>query len=441
MSFPPPRSRAKLTFLLTPATGGKWSHRARILLAFLLLCGGCAFLLALRAPTAHGAQAGTDKAKAELSELRGKIEALQKSLQASESSRGEAADALRESERAISDANRELANLDAAVRDANARAENIRAEARQAQEVLHVRQQAFARFLHAQYLRGAMGGSGLARVLLSGEDPNALARNLHYASYVSRAGGDAVRGVRDSLASLQTLGEAAAARARELADLGAGQLNQRKRLQAERDKHAAVMTRIAADIERSRNEISVMQRNESRLANLLEQLARVVPRAPSRPIRDPAEAAPAAPRTRGERLPAPAPAGTPFSALRGRLALPVRGELLSRFGSPRSEGGPPWRGLFLAAPGGAEVRAVAGGRVVYADWLRGFGNLLIIDHGEDYLSLYGYNESLLKQAGEAVGAAEVVATVGASGGAAQSGLYFELRHQGKPFDPMTWAGR
>mgnify|MGYP003332802339 CR=1 FL=1 len=95
----------------------------------------------------------------------------------------------------------------------------------------------------------------------------------------------------------------------------------------------------------------------------------------------------------------------------------------------------------LAAPGGTPVKAVAAGRVVYADWLRGFGNLLIVDHGEDYLSLYGYNEALLKQVGDSVGGGETLATVGNSGGSTQSGLYFEIRHQGKPIDPMTWAGR
>jgi murein hydrolase activator len=119
----------------------------------------------------------------------------------------------------------------------------------------------------------------------------------------------------------------------------------------------------------------------------------------------------------------------------------VRGELASRFGSPRNDGGLTWKGLFLAAKPGESVRAVAGGRVVYADWLRGFGNLLIVDHGEGYMSLYGYNETLLKRIGDEIHGGDSVATVGNSGGSADSGLYFELRHQGKPFDPLTWVGR
>lgn len=386
---------------------------------------------------AYAAQPGADKAKAELSELRGKIEALQKSITQSESSRGEAVDALRDSERAISEANRELAGLDQSLKAAHRRSEEIRVESQKAAAQLDARQKSFARMLHSLYVRGGAAQPEVLRVLLSGENPNEMARNLQYAAYVSRASAEAVRGVRESLDALKRLAEEAAARAQELTTLGAEQLNQRKRLEAERENRARVAAKLTAQIQRAQVEIGVMQRNESRLTNLIEQLARIVPR-PARetPPREPVQA-----RARNERLPGPAASGTPFSALRGRLALPVRGELASRFGSPRNDGGLVWRGLFLTAPGGTPVKAVAAGRVVYADWLRGFGNLLIVDHGEDYLSLYGYNEALLKQVGDSVGGGETLATVGNSGGSTQSGLYFEIRHQGKPIDPMTWAGR
>jgi septal ring factor EnvC (AmiA/AmiB activator) len=116
----------------------------------------------------------------------------------------------------------------------------------------------------------------------------------------------------------------------------------------------------------------------------------------------------------------------------------VRGTLAGRFGAPR-EGGGTWRGLFIKAGTGSDVKAVANGRVVFAEWMRGFGNLLIVDHGDAYLTIYGNNDSLLKQVGQAVKGGETVATVGNSGGNPESGLYFELRHQGQPIDPMKWA--
>jgi septal ring factor EnvC (AmiA/AmiB activator) len=134
----------------------------------------------------------------------------------------------------------------------------------------------------------------------------------------------------------------------------------------------------------------------------------------------------------------PAWPGLDFHRLKGKLALPLTGEILHKFGQNRDGGGPAWKGLFIRARQGQEVRAVGSGRIAFADWLRGFGNLLIVDHGDGYLSLYSNNESLYKQPGEPVRAGDVVAAVGATGGQDEPGLYFELRHQGKPFDPLTW---
>ena len=125
--------------------------------------------------------------------------------------------------------------------------------------------------------------------------------------------------------------------------------------------------------------------------------------------------------------------------MRGQLRLPVKGTIAGRFGSPRAEGGASWKGIFIRAAEGVEVKAVAAGAVVFSDWLRGFGNLLIIDHGDDFLSVYGNNESLLATVGARVRSGEAVATVGNSGGNPDSGLYFELRHRGQAFDPLKWA--
>ncbi|MBC7859206.1 MAG: peptidoglycan DD-metalloendopeptidase family protein, partial [Burkholderiaceae bacterium] len=110
----------------------------------------------------------------------------------------------------------------------------------------------------------------------------------------------------------------------------------------------------------------------------------------------------------------------------------------ARFGSKRGDG-PSWKGVFIRAAEGADVRAVAGGRVVFAEWLRGFGNLIIVDHGGQYMSIYGNNSTLLRRAGDAVKGGEPIASAGNSGGNEESGLYFELRHQGRAFDPSGWV--
>ena len=128
------------------------------------------------------------------------------------------------------------------------------------------------------------------------------------------------------------------------------------------------------------------------------------------------------------------------NGLRHGLAAPVRGQVQGRFGVDRPDGGV-WRGVVLRAAEGTPVKVVAPGTVVYADWLRGFGNLIIVDHGQQYLTVYAYNQSLLKRVGDSVAAGDTIATVGATGGQVESGLYFEIRHRGAPVDPAQWLAQ
>ena len=190
------------------------------------------------------------------------------------------------------------------------------------------------------------------------------------------------------------------------------------------------MAKLGAQLERDRREIGRLKRDEARLARLVDELARAL-------------AAREAAKPKGKRVESVADASvsaTAFEKLRGRLKLPVGGEVANRYGAARGEGGT-WKGLFIRTPTGETVRAVADGLVVYADWLRGFGNLLILDHGNGYMSLYGYNEGLLRQVGHKVRGGDPIAHVGQADGAEESGLYFELRREGKTFDPMSWVAQ
>ena len=140
-----------------------------------------------------------------------------------------------------------------------------------------------------------------------------------------------------------------------------------------------------------------------------------------------------------EATPTNAYSGSNFAALKGKLHLPVRGDVTNHFGAAREDTGVTWKGLFIKAAEGNDVKTVADGRVVFADWMRGFGNMIIIDHGSGYMSLYGNNQAMLKQVGEEVNAGDSIASVGNSGGNESNGLYYELRRQSKPFDPMSWS--
>jgi septal ring factor EnvC (AmiA/AmiB activator) len=364
----------------------------------------------------------------QLKELRGRIDSLQKQLTESEESKSEAADALRETERAISDANRRLFELAGQQRDVKSTLARLEAQKSRLLDGTEAQQALLAKLLYHQYLSGQPDP---LRLVFNRQDPNEIARQLHYLSYISRARADVIAALRRDLSDLDQLAAETQVKSQELARLQADEANQKKQIEEERREHAAVLKKVSDQIGRQRKEISHLKRNEERLAKLVDRLARELARPPARER-----------RPRNEQLPEPVPAGTgPFQDLKGRLKLPVIGELANRYGSPRADSGLSWKGLFIAAKQGQEVRAIAGGRVVFADWLRGFGNLMILDHGGGYLSLYGNNESLYRQVGDLVKMGDPVAAVGATGGNPETGLYFELRFQGKPLDPLTWVTR
>jgi septal ring factor EnvC (AmiA/AmiB activator) len=378
--------------------------------------------LALAALLAGGGDAAAQApSEEELQALRGRIERLRKELAAAEGARAEAVDELRESETAISEANRSLREL-AAERD-RLRGElaRITAEAQTVRAALEARQAQLARLVQARYVRR---DGGVLQVLLSGDDPQAISRRLVYEHYVSQAQAELIRSARAELARLAELEAAGRAKADERAAVEAKARAERDLLRQKAAERRGVVTRIAGDVRKARRDLDAAQKNEARLARLIQELARAV-RPPPRPGA-PRPSAPAA------------PAVGAFGKLKGRLPAPVRGELAVRYGTSQQAASPSQKGVFFRAPEGDEVRAVAAGRVVFADWLRGYGNLLILDHGDDYLSVYANNESVLKRVGDAVHAGDAVATVGASGGNESSGLYFELRHQGRAFDPAPW---
>lgn len=372
--------------------------------------------LALAAGTAASATKEED-----LKALRSRIETLTRELERKEETRREARDALRDSEKAISAANRTLVALEAQTREVRAEAAAIAEKRRRLERTQAERREAIARVLVARYAGGAPDA---LRVVLSGEDPAAVARRLHYAAHVTRASAAVLAQYRAAIAEAQGLALEAESRRNRLASLQAASRADRDRILSERRERRRVLERTAVEIRKSRKEIKVLRADEARLARLVEELARMlsarVERTPNAAMGDGAR-------------------NQPFSKLRGRLSLPVRGELIGRFGAPRGAAGTQAKGVFIRAPGGQTVRAIAGGQVVYADWMRGFGNLLILDHGEAYLSIYANNESVLKQVGERVGAGEAVATTGASGGNEETGLYFEMRHLGRAFDPLRWV--
>ena len=368
----------------------------------------------------------------ELKDIRGRIDALRKQLTESESSKAEAADALKDSERAVSETSRKLYQISGQRREVNTALSRLQAQARAVESDIADEQETLGRLLYQQYVGGQ---SDAIKLVLNGEDPNEIARQLQYLSYVSRARAELLASLRGNLASLDKLTGETRRKNSELHALQSEETSQMRRLEKEKAQRQQVYVKVSDDIEKSRKQLSTLKRDEERLSQLIERLAKEAARkdAARKSIKKPGK------RLANKALPNADTGAGPFRDLKGKLRLPVIGELTNRFGGQRQDSGLSWKGLFISAKAGRDVKAVAGGRVVYADWLRGFGNLLILDHGDGYMSLYGNNESLLKQVGEEAKAGDTIAAAGNSGGNPDSGLYFELRYQGKPFDPIPWV--
>lgn len=254
------------------------------------------------------------------------------------------------------------------------------------------------------------------RMLLNQHDPATLGRMLVYYRYLSdyrSATIDAVSSKLDELAVLRT--EVAREQDR-LAALAATRYEELMALSAAQEKRQELLTSLKAKLAEEGAEVERLAAQEADLQRLIAELTSILS---DYPITSEA----------------------PFGDLKGRLTWPVAGRLMHEFGQPRANGAMRWNGVVLAAPQGREVRVVYHGRVVFADWLDGLGLLVIVDHGGGFLTLYGYNETTLKTAGDWVAPGDVIATVGSSGGQPEPGLYFEVRHDARPVNPREWFTR
>lgn len=381
-----------------------------------------------------------EKSRTELDALHKKMQALSEKLNASEAAHRDAADELKGSEKAISEANRKLRELTAQQQQNRRTLASLEQQRGALDESLKEQQRQLDAQLYQQYLHGHRS---YLRLLLQQQDPNEIARRLHYYSYVARARTELIAQVRENLQQIATINSQTTATLEEIDALKQVQESEQQALQTQKAERSRVLKKLAGQIAAQRNTLDKLKRDEKRLTDLMERLAKIAREQAAKRKKAPAAAgkpsatSPAV--ARNDALPSSRYDGSNFAALKGKLRLPVRGEVTNRFGAARPDTGISWKGLFIRAEEGAEVKSVAKGSVVFADWLRGFGNLIIIDHGDGYMSLYGNNQALLKKLGDEVKGGDTIAAVGNTGGNASPGLYFELRLQSKPFDPLAWS--
>ena len=361
-------------------------------------------------PAFAQAPATQAEASAELEKVRGRIDDLQKELESAGRRRSRAEKELARTEQDEQRARRELGTIRANLKKNRARQAALENQLARQQAQLVAERAALGRQVRVAYING---DEEWLRVVLNQQDPTSLGRRMAYYSYLSRQRSETIASLQMLLAELDKTRADIAAKANELLSLEASAAEKLESLADTRAERARLVARINKEMAGTGQEIERLRAQSEELTELVEALARVMPAMPDFDTE-------------------------PFAGQTAKLDWPVKGSLTKKFGQARADGQLKWEGMMLAAPAGAEVRPVYHGRVVFSDWLDGMGLLMIIEHGDGFMSLYGHNQELLRDVGEWVEPGDVIARVGDSGGMDTAGLYFEIRKNGQPVNPAQW---
>lgn len=371
-------------------------------------------LLLLCLPILAGANDDIDQAQieAKLKELEAEISKYKELLENTQGEKSEIENTLEKNERGISDLINKIEDIEQELDDSKDKVSSLERRQTELQDAKKEQQSYIERQIRAAY---EIGNQEYLKVLLNQEDPNEMARMLTYYDYFNEARAGQIEAYNETLVELDRVSLALTEEMTLLQENRLALDIERQNLVAAQRERQATLRTLIAQIKSTGSEITKLQEDRGRLEQLLNKLQNSL-----------------------AKIPTPGDA-TPFSNMRGKLVLPVAGNIGHRFGHQRNQGKMKWQGVFIDAPEGDPVYAVHYGRVVFSDWLRGFGLLMIISHGEGYMSLYGHNQVLYRETGEWVTAGDVIASVGDSGGQNRTGLYFEIRIDGKPSDPQRWC--
>ena len=385
--------------------GAKKAAHYSVALAAVL----AAALAAAAGPKPEKPEADARKAEAELSAVRSEIERVTRQVSDAQVERDRLTRDLKSAELSVGHARATLSDLKRQRAQHAARRTQLATEQREREAQLDKNRAELAGQMRAAY---TIGRQEPLKLLLNQQDPALAGRMFVYYGYFGRARAGQIKLIEDDVQRLAELAAELDAEDAELARLEQQQRAELNQLEHARQQRSAVLAGLEAESRTRAQNLERLRAQQAGLEQLLKEL-----------------------RAAMERF--PLETNEAFARLRGKLAWPVSGHLVARFGDARA-GGVRWDGVLVATERGAPVKAVCGGRVIYADWLPGLGLLAIVDHGDGYLSLYGHNERLYKAAGESVAGGETIAAAGDSGGTGRTELYFEIRKGGKPVDPRPW---
>ncbi len=356
-----------------------------------------------------------DKATSEkqLKSVLRKIDKLKQAIDAKEDSKSQYINQLKSIEVDIGKLSRKIRALGNEIGSKKSELKSLRATRLEHQRKLSRENEYLAEQVYAAF---TLGRQEKVKLLFSQQDPQKLQRNLVYYQYFSNARVDLINAVQGSIDKIIETEQLIQQAQLDLEKNQQALNEQKKQFDQDLGKRKIIIGSLDKQLKKQGGNLSRLEDEAAQLQNLIKSIEKLFADAPESEI-----------------------SRKSFAKLKGKLAWPLKGKLRKLFGRTKPQSDLRWQGVKIEATNGSHVMAVSHGRVAFADWLRGLGNLIIIDHGNSYLSLYGHNESLFKTAGEWVEAGDVISSVGSSGGEQKAGLYFEIRKKGKPQNPTRWC--
>ena len=399
-------------------------------------------------------------AENEQKKIHTRLNTLKKEIGKTEVAKDKASEALTQSQKAISTTERSLTELGQKKAITENKLTQLSSEQAQLTATVARQQKQLAKLMQQQYVSG---GEDRMKLLFSGDNPNRISREMQYMNYYSTAYSQLIASLRQNIKAVDAKKSETRETRQELEKIATKTSEQKQVLEKEKARHAALVAQLSDKLSNQKKEAERLAQDEKRLGGLVDRLSRKIEEQRKAAEKRAAQARLAeqqarkqakqsrqtkqARRTLPQRqesqaeivreTPYKADTASAFGKKRGSLRMPVQGTITARYGMKRADG-PSWKGIFIKTSTGAPVHSVAGGKVIFADTLRGFGRLIIIDHGDHYMTIYGNAQSLNKRVGDTVGSGETVATAGNSGENGETGLYFELRHSGHALNPSDW---
>ncbi len=376
-------------------------------------CVNAAFLCLFFMLSLGNSYADAQDKTEQLQRLRTNIKKLQQTLENDQGEKSELAKQLRKIEVKVGAISKKVRNLDKKIKQKEGKLTKLKQEYAQQSDNLGQQKDILSQQVIAAY---AMGRQEYLKLLLNQHDPATVARTFVYYDYLNSARKEKIDDVSSRLKDLAVLKRKINLQLDSISKSRKSLKSEQKALVKSRDVRERLLVEIQGRIKQKGKKLKGMKLDEKQLLKLVQELQNALSDIPTQLDGD-------------------------IKKLKGKMKLPVRGYVANKYGSSRGRGLSRWKGVFIKAKEGADVTALSHGRVVFADWFKGLGLLTIIDHGDGFMSLYGHNQSLYKDAGDWVDAGDVIASVGNTGGNKDSGLYFEIRVNGKPQNPISWCKR